>query len=88
MVSITLAVTKITFKVAVITSSVGKTTIVVPQITFKVAVITFLVAKITFVVSEITFKVYILYLTEIKYYVDLLPLNLIAYASLIYHSWQ
>ena len=43
----------ITFKVAVITSSVAKITFVVSEATFKEAVITSSVAKITFVVVVI-----------------------------------
>ena len=53
---ITIAMAEITFKVAVITSSVAKITFVVAEITFKVAMITSSVAKITFVVAVITFK--------------------------------
>ena len=49
-------IVEITFKVAVITSSVAKITFVVAEITFKVAMITSSVAKITFVVAEITLK--------------------------------
>ena len=60
--SIAFVVTDITFKVAVMTSSVTKSsflvniTFVVTEIAFKVAVMTSSVAKITFTVVEITFK--------------------------------
>ena len=54
---ITFVVADITFKVAMITSSVTKIAFVVNEITFKVAVITSSVAKITSVVAEITFEV-------------------------------
>ena len=52
----TFGAAEITFKVAVITSSVTKITFVVAEITLKLVVITSPVVKITFIVSEITFK--------------------------------
>ena len=53
---ITFVMAGITFKVAVIPSSLANITFVVAEITFKVAVITSSQAKITFVVAEITLK--------------------------------
>ena len=44
---------EITFKVAMISSSVTKITFVVAEITFKVDVITYPVVDITFVVAEL-----------------------------------
>ena len=49
---------EITFKVAVITSSVAKITFVVTEITFNVAVITSLVVKINFVVFKLSVMTY------------------------------
>ena len=54
---ITFVMAGMTFKVAVITSSLANITFVVAEITFKVAVITSSLAKIIFVVTEITFNV-------------------------------
>ena len=84
---ITFVVTEITFKVAMITSSVAKMTLVVAEITLKVDVITSPVVKITFkkelkktvgncfnggVIYKIGALLYISFLTEIKYYVSTL----------------
>ena len=66
MTNTTLVVAEITFKVAVITSSVANITFVVAEITFKVAVVTSSVAKITTVVVEITFKVAMITFSEAK----------------------
>ena len=68
---ISFLVAELTFKAAVITSSVeninlfvAKINVVVAEIAFKVAVVTSLVANINFVVAEIDFKVRFSYRTE------------------------
>ena len=53
-------VAEITFKEAVITSSVAKITFLVAKINFTVAVITSSVAKITTIVTERTLKVVVI----------------------------